>query len=154
VRLECVEAFAEASVSVLAATLGDEFGCGAPRLARTEQRADGVTVHVRFSGGVQGLVALSVDEPTALRLLARATGEAHERLPALGVDYFLELANVIAGTALCRLHELGLDVVVRPPHVPAPGGSPAGEIEEAEACQIPVYSPNGGILVQVVLGTA
>lgn len=146
-RLECVEAFADASVRVLVAMLGDEFGCGAPRLAGREQRTDGVTVHVRFSGDHEGHVALSVDALTALRLYARATGEMHEELPALGVDYLLELGNVISGGAVSRLNELGFDVAVHTPELLLGGG----RVLDEEACQIPVYSVHGGILVQVVV---
>lgn len=150
-RMECVEAFAEASVSVLGAMLGDQFGCGELRLAGAEEQRAGVTVHVRFSGETEGHVALNIDEPTALRLYAAATGEMHKRLPALGVDYFLELGNVISGGAVSRLNEQGFDVVVHPPEL---GAAAAGAAHETEACQIPVRSAHGGILVQVVLCTA
>lgn len=146
-RLECVEAFADASVRVLAAMLGDEFGCGEPRLALREEQPDGVTVRVRFSGDHEGHVALNVDERTALRLYELATGETRERLPPLGVDYFLELGNVISGSAVSRLNELGFDVSVHAPELPEAGAAP----EECEVCRIPVYSAHGGILVQVVV---
>ncbi|HEY5997931.1 MAG TPA: chemotaxis protein CheX [bacterium] len=150
-RLECVEAFADASVKVLVAMLGDQFGAGPPRLACSEERGSGVIVHVRFSGEAEGHVALEIDSLTALRLYAVATGQLHDRLPPLGLDYFLELGNVISGAAVSRLNELGFDVVVHPPELldAAAGDDPA----EAEACLIPVYSPHGGILVQVVLCT-
>lgn len=148
-RIECVEAFTDASVKALAAMLGDEFGPGAPRLCGVEERRGGVTVHVRISGAVSGHAALNIDEQTALRLYARATGERHERLPALGVDYFLELGNVISGAAASALNEQGIAVTVQPPELIAPGdGWDHGDVE---ACLIPVYSLQGGILIQVVL---
>lgn len=144
-KLECVEAFADAAVRVLAAMFGDEFGCGAPRLALAEEPGEGVTVRVRFSGDHEGHLALRVDQRTALRLYALASGETHERLPDLGIDYFLELGNVISGSAVSRLNELGFDVSVQPAELPGFGAAP----EASETCQIPVYSPHGGIMVQL-----
>lgn len=150
-RLECVEAFAEASVKALVAMLGGEFGPGVPRLCGAEERPGGVTVHVRLSGAASGHVALNIDEQTALRLYGRATGERHERLPALGLDFFLELGNVISGAAVSTLNEQGFAVSVHPPELVEGGG--AGGPGDVEACLIPVYSPQGGVLVQVVLTT-
>jgi CheY-specific phosphatase CheX len=150
-RIECVEAFADASVRTLEAMLGDEFACGQPRLAAAEERPGGITVHVRFSGDHEGHVALNIDERTALRLYARATGEDHERLPGLGLDYFLELAGVICGGAVSRLNELGFDVSLQAPELPPAAG--AGT-DASEVCAIPVRSADGAIAVQVVLCTA
>ena len=148
-RLECVEAFADATVRVLVATLGDEFGRGALRLARAEERPGGVTVHVRFRGEIDGYVALNIDEPTALRLYNRATDEQNAHLPRIGLDYFMELGNLISAGAVSSLNELGFDVTVHPPQLLA--DVVGADAVEVESCQIPVYSPHGGILVQVVL---
>lgn len=149
-RLECVEAFADATVRVLSSALGEDFGRGEPRLAGVEERRAGVTVHVPCSGAIEGRVALTLDAPTALRLYNRVTGEEQESLPDMAVDYFLELGNVICGSAVSALNELGFAVRVHPPRLVAAAPT-TDTVVEAECCQIPVYSPQGAILVQVVL---
>ncbi|MHB8836686.1 MAG: chemotaxis protein CheX [Candidatus Methylomirabilia bacterium] len=150
-RLEIVEAFAAATVRVLTLTLGEACGCGALRLTGAEERHEGVTVHVCFSGEIGGYAVLNIDRPAALKLFGLVTGEPCDDLTDLAYDYFLELGNLITGGAVSTLNELGVCVEVHSPELSLSAG--AKSTPAAESCQIPVYSPYGTLLVQVVQRT-
>jgi len=146
VRIECVEAFADAAVRVLSAVLDEECGRGPLRLADTGVPGGGIAVLVRFRGEFAGYAVLRLDASAAATLSRRAVGDQEGHDPDLVLDYVLELGNMIAGGAVGSLNDGGFDIVVDPPQL----HNTDGLTVPAEACQIPVYSPHGTILVQVV----
>lgn len=152
-KLEYVERLVDATVRVLEQALGKGFGRGEVRLVGERLAHGEITVTIPLGGEVEGAVTLELGAETALKVFNHVTGRSVALLPPLGLDYFKELGNMIAGSAASDLNDQGFEVTVAPPLAgssPAPrGGGP-----QMEACQIPIFSEFGSMVVSVTLTTA
>lgn len=152
-KLEYVEKFVDATVRVLEQTLGRGFGRGEVRLVEGRLAHGEISVSIPLGGELDGAVTLDLGLETAVRLFNHVTGRECESLPPLGLDYFKELGNMIAGAAASDLNDQGFDVTVAPPFVKPPHEPPSG-VPGMEACQIPIFSDFGSMAVNVTLTTA
>lgn len=152
-KLEYVEKFVDATVRVLEQALGSGFGRGEVRLVQGRERCGEITVTIPLGGELEGAVTLDLGQDTAARLFSHVEGRTCERLPPLGLDYLNELGNMIAGAAASDLNDLGFDVTVAPPLANRSHPALAGVLR-MEACQIPIFSEFGSMVVNVTLTTA
>lgn len=150
-KLEYVETFVDATVRTLEQVLQTGFGKGDVTLVEGRKIKDGITVVIPVGGEVAGHVSLQMSDETAGKLFNHVTGQAHQTLPPLGLDYLKELGNLIAGAAASALNDQGYEVTVAPPLADT-AAHRAGQ-PEMEACQIPIFSEFGSLTVNVTLST-
>lgn len=148
-RLEYVETFVDATVRTLEQVLKVGFERGEVALLEGEGAAEGIAVVIPLGGEVAGHVSLHLGEETARKLFNHVTGQQHETLPALALDYLKELGNMLAGAAASALNDQGYAVTVAPP-LSAAEARCAG-VPELEACRIPIFSEFGSLTVNIIL---
>jgi CheY-specific phosphatase CheX len=149
VKLEYVETFLDATVRTLERVLQTGLERGEVQLVEGVPDADGITIVIPLGGEVSGDVSLHVSDDTARRLFEHVTGEKHDTLPPLGLDYLKELGNMIAGAAASALNDQGYGVTVAPPVAGAAARRAARP--GLEACRIPIASGFGELTVNVAL---
>jgi CheY-specific phosphatase CheX len=152
-KLEYVETFVDATVRVLEQTLGRDFGRGEVRLVEGRRAQEEITVLIPIGGELAGAVTLGLGLDTAVRLFNHVSGGARGHLPPVGLDYLQELGNVIAGATASDLNDRGFDVTVAPPLADVQTAATAGLLA-MEACQIPIFSEFGNMVVSVTVTTA
>ena len=118
-----VRAVLELSSRLLARTTGEPVKLDAPQW-QDRAPASQFAVHVRFSGQRDLALAIACDLEAAERLTAALLGdEALSEGAEVIADAVREFANVVAGSVMARLAQLGVGVEISPPAdgVPTPG---------------------------------
>lgn len=86
----------------------------------------GAEAHVEFEGTLRGRIEVRLDTPVAARLAASFLGREDERTVTAPESelVLLELANMLCGVALSRMHPGGRFSIAAPrPGRPEPGGA-------------------------------
>ena len=114
-RVEYINPFVEAAFNVLKEVLGEDIKRGELYLKATSQPVLGVAAIVGLAGDVEGRVLLDMSHKTALAIASAMNGEKLTELDALGKATIAELANMITGQAVTKLHDLGFKFDLTPP---------------------------------------
>jgi chemotaxis protein CheX len=105
-RVEYINPFVEAAFNVLKEVLGEEVKRGELFLKSTSQPVLGVAAIVGLAGDVEGRVLFDMSKETALSVASKMNGETLQEMDDLGKATITELANMITGQAVTKLHEL------------------------------------------------
>jgi chemotaxis protein CheX len=151
-RAEFVNPFLQAASEVLAAELGSEPTRGEIGLQRSAYTTEDVTAVVHVSGSILGIVLYGMPERTARAIVQHLQGSPCEEFDALAQSGISELGNVITGRATTLLAGAGFPSILLPPLLILGRGRMVSQ-EDQQRLVIPLDTPFGPILIQVVLGT-
>ena len=110
-RVEYINPFVEAAFNVLKEVLNTEIKRGELYLKSTSQPVLGVATIIGLAGDVEGRVLLDMSKETALGIASEMNMEELAEFDELGKATITELANMITGQAITKLHELGLNLI-------------------------------------------
>lgn len=155
-RVEYINPFVETSYRVLKEVLdGAEVKRGDLYLKSTAMPVMGVAALVGLAGDVEGRVLFDMSFETALNIASKMNGETMTEFDDMAKATISELANIITGQAVTKLHELGFKFDLTPPalfagenmEIAALGGT----TESVEALIVPLVTDCGKIEVNVAI---
>ena len=155
-RVEYINPFVETSYRVLKEVLdGAEVKRGDLYLKSTAMPVMGVAALVGLAGDVEGRVVFDMTFETALNIASKMNMETMTKFDDMAKDTISELANIITGQAVTKLHELGFKFDLTPPalfagenmEIAALGGTS----ENVEALIVPLVTDCGKVEVNVAI---
>ncbi len=149
-RVEYINPFVEAAFNVLKEVLGEEIKRGELFLKSTSQPVLGVAAIVGLAGDVEGRVLFDMTKETALAVASKMNGETLQEMDDLGKATITELANMITGQAVTKLHELGFKFDLTPPAI-ITGTNMEVSDTGVEALIVPVELSEGKIEINVAV---
>lgn len=114
-RVEYINPFVESAFNVLKEVLQTDIARGELYLKATSQPVLGVAAIIGLTGDVEGRVLLDMSRETAHEIASAMNGEELESFDELAKATIAELANMITGQAVTKLHELGFNFDLSPP---------------------------------------
>lgn len=149
-RVEYINPFVESAFNVLKEVLGQEVKRGELFLKSTSQSVLGVAAIVGLAGDVEGRVLFDMTKETALSVASDMNGEKLEKMDDLAKATITELANMITGQAVTKLHELGFKFDLTPPAI-ITGTNMEVSDSGVEALIVPVELKEGKIEINVAV---
>ncbi|MCL2519555.1 MAG: chemotaxis protein CheX [Spirochaetaceae bacterium] len=149
-RIDYINPFVESAFSVMHEILGCEIKRGDLYLKGKTQSILGVATIVGLAGSVEGRVILDMKTSTALAIASAMNFEELTVVDDLVQATITELANIITGRAVSRLHEMGFKFDITPPAIITGEGT---KIHDAgiEALIVPLEMPLGKVEVNVAI---
>lgn len=153
-RVEYINPFVESAYSVLTEVLQVEVKRGELYLKSSAAPVLGVAAIIGLAGDVEGRVLLDMDKPTAIAvasgMLQSMDMEPIEELNEMGRATISELANMITGQAVTKLHNLGFKFDLTPPAL-VTGDNMEISNTNVEALIVPMEMPQGKIEINVAI---
>ncbi|MCG8569910.1 MAG: chemotaxis protein CheX [Spirochaetes bacterium] len=149
-RVEYVNPFVESAMQILKATVDENIERGELFLSNTGSQTKGVVVIIGLAGQVSGRVVLDMTESTALKIASAMNGEELTSIDELVTATLTELGNMITGTAVTKLHELGFQFDLTPPALFKGKDLSISEIN-IESLVVPLKLPVGEININVAI---
>ncbi len=153
-RVEYINPFVESATNVLHEVLQGEVTRGELYLKSTAAPVLGVAAIIGLAGDVEGRVLLDMSRATAIQV-ANAMLETMEMEPIsdlndMGRATITELANMITGQAVTKLHNLGFKFDLTPPAL-VTGDNMEISNTNVEALIVPMEIPQGKIEINVAI---
>jgi len=153
-RVEYINPFVEAAHSVLREVLQVEVSRGDLYLKSTAAPVLGVAAIIGLAGDVEGRVLLDMNRATAIKvasgMLASMDMEPITELTEMGRATITELANMITGQAVTKLHNLGFKFDLTPPAL-VTGDNMEISNSNVEALIVPMEMPQGRMEINVAI---
>ncbi|MDR2731445.1 MAG: chemotaxis protein CheX [Treponema sp.] len=161
-RVEYINPFVESAFNVLKEYVGNEVKRGEIGLTPS-MTIMGVAAMVGLAGDVEGRVLIDMTLETALKVAGSMNSERDDskkitnlvvfnELDDLAKGTIQELANMITGQAVSRLHELGFKFDLTPPALFTGYNLEVTNLGGVEALVVPVeLGPNGTIVIKVAI---
>ncbi|MFP4329753.1 MAG: chemotaxis protein CheX [Spirochaetaceae bacterium] len=153
-RVEYINPFVESAYSVLQEVLQAEVQRGDLYLKSSAMPVLGVAAIVGLAGDVEGRVLFDMSHDTAVKIASKML-EDMEMEPVTRMDdmaraTITELANMITGKAVTKLHELGFSFDLTPPAI-FTGENMEVSNTDVEALIVPMDLPMGKIEINVAI---
>jgi chemotaxis protein CheX len=153
-RVEYINPFVESAYNVLKEVLNTEVTRGELYLKSTSMPVLGVAAVVGLAGGVEGRVLFDMTRETAIHIASRMLEgmemEKIEELNDMGKATITELANMITGQSVTKLHNLGFKFDLTPPAI-FTGENMEVSDTGVEALIVPMEVPQGKIEINVAI---
>jgi chemotaxis protein CheX len=153
-RVEYINPFVEAAYSVLTEVLNTDIKRGELFLKSTSMSVLGVAAIVGLAGDVEGRVLFDMTHDTAMKvtnaMLTSMGMEAITTFDEMGKATITELANMITGQAVTKLHNLGFSFDLTPPAL-FTGQNMEISDQRVEALIVPMESQYGRIEINVAV---
>lgn len=153
-RVEYINPFVESAYSVLTEVLSAEVNRGELYLKSTSMPVLGVAAVVGLAGDVEGRVLFDMTKETAVNIAAAMLEgmdlEKPTELDDMGKATITELANMITGQAVTKLHNLGFQFDLTPPAI-FTGENMEVSDTGVEALIVPMEIPQGKIEINVAI---
>ncbi|MBP5793851.1 MAG: chemotaxis protein CheX [Spirochaetaceae bacterium] len=149
-RVEYINPFVEAANNILSEVLAGEVNRGDLYLKSTSMPVMGVATLVGLAGDVEGRVLFDMSMDTALKIASKMNGEELTEFDELVKATITELANLITGQAVTKLHDLGFKFDLTPPSL-FTGEKMEVSDHEVEALIVPMLTEQGKIEVNVAI---
>jgi chemotaxis protein CheX len=153
-RVDYINPFVEAAFNVLKESLQADVQRGELYLKSTSVPVLGVAAIIGLAGDVEGRVLLDMTRPTAIAIasgmLQSMEMEPITELNELGRATITELANMITGQAVTKLHDLGFAFDLTPPAL-FTGDNMEISNANVEALIVPMETPHGKIEINVAI---
>lgn len=153
-RVEYINPFVESAYNVLKEVLGAEVNRGDLYLKSTSMPVLGVAAVVGLAGDVEGRVLFDMTKETAVNvassMLEGMDMEKPTELDDMGKATITELANMITGQAVTKLHNLGFQFDLTPPAI-FTGENMEVSDTGVEALIVPMELPQGKIEINVAV---
>jgi len=154
VRVEYINPFVESAYNVLKEVLGAEVNRGELYLKSTSMPVLGVAAVVGLAGDVEGRVLFDMTKETAVNvassMLEGMDMDKPTELDDMGKATITELANMITGQAVTKLHNLGFQFDLTPPAI-FTGENMEVSDTGVEALIVPMELPQGKIEINVAV---
>ncbi len=149
-RVDYINPFVESAFSIIHEVLNCEVKRGQIYLKGTTQSIMGVATIVGLAGAVEGRILIDMERPTALAVVSAMNFEEITEMDELAQATLNELANMVTGHAVTRLHEMGFRFDLTPPAVIMGENL---QIHDAgiEALVVPIMTPFGKIEINVAI---
>lgn len=153
-RVEYINPFVESAYNVLSEVLNAEVSRGELFLKSTSMPVLGVAAVVGLAGDVEGRVLFDMTTETAVKI-ASAMLEGMDmdkptQLDDMGKATITELANMITGQAVTKLHNLGFQFDLTPPAI-FTGENMEVSDTGVEALIVPMELPQGKLEINVAI---
>jgi len=153
-RVEYINPFVEAAYNVLKEVLNTDVHRGELYLKSTSMPVLGVAAIVGLAGDVEGRVLFDMTRQTAIQvastMLAGMDMEPITDLNDMGKASITELANMITGQAVTKLHNLGFKFDLTPPAL-FTGENMEVTDADVEALIVPMELPQGKLEINVAI---
>jgi len=153
-RVEYINPFVEAAYSVLSEVLNTDIKRGELYLKSTSMSVLGVAAIVGLAGDVEGRVLFDMSHDTALKVTNAMLGsmgmDQVETFNDMGKATITELANMITGQAVTKLHNLGFTFDLTPPAL-FTGDNMEISDQRVEALIVPMECEFGKIEINVAV---
>jgi chemotaxis protein CheX len=149
-RVEYINPFVEAAYNILTEVLGGEIKRGELYLKSTSMPVMGVAALVGLAGDVEGRVIFDMSIETALNIASRMNEEEMKSLDEMAKATITELANMITGQAVTKLHDLGFRFDLTPPAL-FTGEKMELSDHKVEALIVPMETGYGKVEVNVAI---
>lgn len=153
-RVEYINPFVESAYNVLKEVLQTEVTRGELYLKSTSSPVLGVAAIVGLAGDVEGRVLFDMNMDTAIKvastMLQSMEMEPIAELNEMGRATITELANMITGQAVTKLHNLGFRFDLTPPAI-ITGQNMEIHSSNVEALIVPMELPMGKVEVNVAV---
>ncbi len=153
-RVEYINPFVESAYNVLKEVLNTEVNRGELYLKSTSMPVLGVAAVVGLAGDVEGRVLFDMTKETAVHIassmLEGMEMEKVDELDDMGKATITELANMIAGQSVTKLHNLGFKFDLTPPAI-FTGENMEVSDTGVEALIVPMEVPQGKIEINVAI---
>ena len=153
-RVEYINPFVESAYNVLKEVLSVEIVRGELYLKSTSMPVLGVAAIIGLAGDVEGRVLFDMSKATAIKIasamLQSMEMEPIEELNDMGKATITELANMITGQAVTKLHNLGFKFYLTPPAI-FTGDNMEIADTGVEALIVPMDLPFGKIEINVAI---
>ena len=153
-RVEYINPFVEAAYDVLSEVLQAEVKRGELYLKSSATPVLGVAAIIGLAGDVEGRVLFDMSRPTAIQvasaMLASMDMEPLSDLNEMGRATITELANMITGRAVTKLHNLGFTLDLTPPAL-VTGDNMEISNPNVEALIVPMELPHGKMEINVAI---
>jgi chemotaxis protein CheX len=153
-RVEYINPFVESGFNVLKEVLNVEVKRGELYLKSTSMPVLGVAAIVGLAGDVEGRVLFDMTKDTAIAvssaMLQGMDMDPVTELNDMGKATITELANMITGQAVTKLHNLGFKFDLTPPAI-FTGDNMEVSDPDFEALIVPMELPQGKIEINVAV---
>jgi chemotaxis protein CheX len=153
-RVEYINPFVESAYSVIKEVLHTEIIRGELYLKSTSMPVLGVAAIIGLAGDVEGRVLFDMTKETAIKIandmLKSMDMEPIKELNDMGKATITELANMITGQAVTKLHELGFKFDLTPPAL-FTGDNMEVSDPKVEALIVPMEIPQGKVEINVAI---
>jgi chemotaxis protein CheX len=153
-RVEYINPFVESAYNVLKEVLNTEVHRGELYLKSTSMPVLGVAAVVGLAGDVEGRVLFDMTKETAVHIassmLEGMEMEKVDELDDMGKATITELANMITGQSVTKLHNLGFKFDLTPPAI-FTGENMEVSDTGVEALIVPMEVPQGKIEINVAI---
>jgi chemotaxis protein CheX len=153
-RVEYINPFVEAAYNILTEVLQTEVKRGELYLKSKSMPMLGVAAIVGLAGDVEGRVLFDMDHATAIGIasgmLAGMDMEPVNDLNDMARATLTELANMITGQAVTKLHNLGFKFDLTPPAI-FTGENMQISDPDFEALIVPMEVPMGKVEINVAI---
>jgi len=153
-RVEYINPFVESAYSVIKEVLNTEITRGELYLKSTSMPVLGVAAIIGLAGDVEGRVLFDMTKETAIKIasemLKSMDMEPITELNDMGKASITELANMITGQAVTKLHNLGFKFDLTPPAL-FTGDNMEVSGPEVEALIVPMEIPQGKVEINVAI---
>jgi chemotaxis protein CheX len=152
-RVEYINPFVEATYNVLKEVTQADVKRGELYLKNASMQIMGVAALVGLAGDVEGRVLFDMTKETALKVVSVMNGgETFTALDEMAKATITELANMITGQAVTKLHELGFKFDLTPPALFSGENMEISNTMNVEALIVPMdIGSYGRIEVKVVV---
>jgi chemotaxis protein CheX len=154
VRVEYINPFVESAYNVLTEVLQTDVQRGELYLKSTATPVLGVAAIIGLAGDVEGRVLLDMSRETAVQIasamLQTMDMDPISELNEMGRATINELANMITGQAVTKLHDLGFKFDLTPPAL-VTGDNMEISNANVEALIVPMEMPQGRIEINVAI---
>lgn len=149
-RVEYINPFVESAFDVLSEVLGTGIKRGELYLKATSQPVLGAAAIIGLTGDVEGRVLLDMSKETGLQIASAMNGENLSEMDDLAKATIAELANMIAGRAVTKLHDLGFMFDLSPPSL-ITGDNMVVSDNGVEALIVPLELEQGKLEINVAV---
>lgn len=149
-RVEYINPFLDATTSVLQEVLNAQVERGQVSLSTTSSPVAGVATFVGLAGDVEGRVLFDMSRETALNIASTMNMEKMTVIDDMVKSTITELANMITGSAVTKLQELGFKFDLTPPAIVL-GSEMEFSTQNVEALIVPMKTPQGQIEVNIAV---
>lgn len=149
-RVEYINPFVDSAFNVLQEVLNGKVNRGELFLKSAAQPVLGVAALVGLAGDVEGRVLFDMSRESALAIASDMNGEEINEMNDLAKATITELANMITGQAVTKLHELGFKFDLTPPSI-ITGTNMEVSDSGVEALIVPIDLAQGKIEINVAV---
>jgi len=145
-----IERFVNSGRQVLSTELGTPVGVGQLSAQKDNYTTQDVTALVGVTGDLRGMVIFGLSTGTALSLVSHMMGQQFHQMDAVAESGIAELGNVVVGSAVTALAELGYRCGITPPAVIL-GCDTVISTPNMHRLVFPLETPKGVIEMQLAL---